>query len=264
MTLAAVRVEVQMAADRERDIAEAFVSLATTLAEGYDVIDLLSQLTADCARLLDIAAAGLLLADRNGVLHVLAASSEETRQLEILQLQREQGPCLDCFHSRSPIVVESLIREAHRWPQFAEAALNAGFRSVHAIPMRLHDNALGALGLFGTTAGALNDADLRLARAFADVASVALVQGRAAEDQVTVNVQLQRALTSRIILEQAKGILAQVGDLDMNGAFAHLRQYARDHNLRLGDLASAVVYRETSPAVVLAYVEARQSERRTR
>jgi transcriptional regulator with GAF, ATPase, and Fis domain len=252
-----------MTADRERDIAEAFVSLATTLAEGYDVIELLSQLTADCARLLDIAAAGLLLADRNGVLHVLAASSEETRQLEVFQLQRDQGPCLDCFHSHAPVVVESLIREAHRWPQFAEAALNAGFRSVHAIPMLLRDNMLGALGLFGTTAGALNEADLRLGRAFADVASVALVQGRAAEDQVTVNVQLQRALTSRIILEQAKGILAQVGNLDMNAAFAALKQYARDHNLRLSELASSLVYRDTAPALLLKHMETRQSQRRS-
>ena len=175
-----------MTEDRGRDVAEAFVSLATTLAAGYDVLELLSGLTADCARLLDIASAGLLLADRKGVLHVLAASSEETPQLEIFQLQREQGPCLDCFHSKAPVSIESLIREADRWPQFAGAALNAGFRSVYAVPMRLRDNVLGALGLFGTTTGALNPADLRLGQEFADVASVALIQGRAAEDQTIV------------------------------------------------------------------------------
>jgi GAF domain-containing protein len=244
-----------MSDDRERDIADAFVSLATTLAKGYDVLELLSELTADCARLLDISSAGLLLADRHGVLHVLAASSEETRLLEIFQLQREQGPCLDCFRSKAPVIVESLIRDADKWPQFAEAALNTGFRSVHAVPMRLRDNVLGTLGLFGTTAGALNEADLRLGQALADVASVALVQGRAAEDQATVNQQLQEALTSRIVLEQAKGLLAQLGDLDMNAAFAYLRRFSRDHNWRLSELAAALVSRELPASQVLEHVK---------
>ena len=247
-----------MTEDRERDVAEAFVSLATTLAAGYDVLELLSGLTADCARLLDIASAGLLLADRKGVLHVLAASSEETRQLELFQLQREQGPCLDCFHSKTPVSIESLIREADRWPQFAGAALNAGFRSVHAVPMRLRDNVLGALGLFGTTTGALNPADLRLGQAFADVASVALIQGRAAEDQTIVNQELQHALSSRIMLEQAKGILAQSGNLDMNGAFSYLQRYSRDHNRRLSELAAALVAREIPVEHILDHVRAKQ------
>ena len=247
-----------MSNDRERAVAEAFVSLATTLAVGYDVLELLSELTADCARLLDIASAGLLLADRHGVLHVLAASSEDTRQLEIFQVQRDQGPCLDCFHTKTPVSVESLIRDADRWPQFAEAALNMGFRSVHAIPMRLRDNVLGTLGLFGTTAGALNPADLRLAQAFADVASVALIQGRASEDQNIVNQQLQHALSSRIVLEQAKGILAQSGDLDMKQAFAYLLRYSRDHNRRLSEVADALVDRDLPVTRILEHVRARQ------
>jgi GAF domain-containing protein len=253
-----------MTYDREREVADAFVSLATSLAEGYDVLELLSELTADCARLLDIASAGLLLADRRGVLHVLAASSEETRALEIFQIQREQGPCLDCFHSKTPVLVASLDKEAERWPQFAKAALNAGFRSVHAVPMRLRDNVLGTLGLFGTAAGVLNDADLRLAQALADVASVALIQGRIAEDQETVNQQLQTALNSRIVLEQAKGILAQLGDVDMNGAFAHLRRYSRDHNWRLSDLAAALVAREMPASQVLEHVRSKQTDGQAR
>jgi transcriptional regulator with GAF, ATPase, and Fis domain len=257
---AAVWTELRMSDDRERAVAEAFVSLATTLAEGYDVLELLSELTANCGQLLDIGSAGLLLADRNGVLHVLAASSEETRQLEIFQLQREQGPCLDCYRGKAPVLVESLIQEADRWPQFANAALTAGFRSVHAIPMRLGENVLGALGLFGSAAGALNDADLRLAQAFADVASVALIQGRGAEDQATVNQQLQQALNSRIVLEQAKGILAQLGDLDMNQAFACLRRYSRDHNWRLGELTAALVARELPASRVLEHVRTKQRD----
>jgi GAF domain-containing protein len=249
-----------MSDDRERDIAEAFVSLATTMAAGFDVLELLSELTADCARLLDIASAGLLLADRHGVLQVLAASSDETRLLEVFQLQREQGPCLDCFRSKSPVVVESLIKDADKWPQFAEVALNSGFRSVHAVPMRLRDKVLGTLGLFGTTVGALNEADLRLGQALADVASVALVQGRAAEDQATLNQQLQQALTSRIVLEQSKGLLAHLGDLDMNGAFAYLRRYSRDHNWRLSELAAALVSRELPASQVLEHVQRKQKD----
>jgi GAF domain-containing protein len=252
-----------MSDDREREVAEAFVSLATTLAEGYDVLELLSELTADCARLLDIGSAGLLLADRHGVLHVLAASSEETRTLEIFQLQREQGPCLDCFHSKAPITVETLIQDAERWPQFAKAALNAGIRSVHALPMRLRHNVLGTLGLFGTATGALNEADLRLAQALADVASVALIQGRAAEEQEAINQQLQSALSSRVVLEQAKGILAESGNLTMEAAFGYLRRYSRDHNRRLSEVAAVVVGRELPAGQVLEHGRSKRLGSRT-
>ncbi|MCW2547820.1 MAG: hypothetical protein JWN96_2280 [Mycobacterium sp.] len=250
-----------MSNNREREVVEAFVSLATTLAEGYDVLELLAELTADCARLLDIASAGLLLADRHGVLHVLAASSGETRSLENVQLQREQGPCLDCFHSKSPVRVESLIQESERWPQFAEAALNAGFRSVHAFPLRLRETVLGTLGLFGTADGLLNDADLRLAQGFADVASVALTQSRVVGEQEKINQQLQVALDSRVVVEQAKGILAQLGDLDMNAAFAHLRRYSRDHNWPLSDLSAALATRALPASQVLDHVRSKQTHR---
>ena len=176
---------------RERDVTQAFVSLASHLANGYDVVDLLNDLTVDCARLLDIASAGLLLADGRGVLHVMAASSDRTRQLEVFQLQRAEGPCRDCFHGRAAISVPDLAAESARWPQFVPAALDAGFVSVHALPMRLRDNVLGALGLFGTTVGALGQDDLSLGQALADVASVAFVQDNAAADRIAVNEQLQ-------------------------------------------------------------------------
>ncbi len=232
-----------MTAGREREVTEAFVSLATSLATGYDVVDLLSQLTADCARLLDIASAGLLLADGLGELHVLAASSELTRQLELFQLQRAEGPCRDCFLSGTAVTVTDLEQAAGRWPQFVPAALAAGFASVHALPLRLRDTVLGAIGLFGTTAGALRKEDVILGQALADVASVALMQDKITGDRAVVNQQLQTALTSRAVLEQAKGVLAQQGTLDMAEAFLVLRHYARDHNLRLTNVAAAVVHR---------------------
>jgi len=232
-----------MTANRERAVTEAFVGVASSLANGYDVIDLLSTLTTDCTRLLDVSSAGLLLADGHGVLHVMAASSERVRDLEVFQLQRAEGPCLDCFHGGAPVGVPDLERETERWPQFAPAARAAGFLSVHALPMRLRDTTLGALGLFGAAVGALDPEDLSLGQALADVASVALVQDRAATDQATVNEQLQDALSSRVVLEQAKGVLAHRGDLSMPEAFAALRQFARDHDLRLARVAQDVVMR---------------------
>ncbi len=246
----------------EGDVTRAFVGLAGGLARGVDVLDLLDQLTGESARLLDVAAAGLLLADPRGVLHVLAASSERTRELEVFQLQREEGPCLDSYRSGEPISVPDLDQAADRWPQFVPHARRAGFASVHALPMRLRQLRLGTLGLFGTTVGDLNPDDVSLGQALADVASVALVQDRTSNDRAAVNQQLQAALTSRVVLEQAKGVVAQLGDLDMQEAFAVLRRYARDHNLRLSDLAGAVVARQLPGQLLLDHAKTRTTSRR--
>ena len=237
----------------------AFVSLASALAAGDDVVDLLTILTEQCARLLDVASAGLLLADERGVLHVLAASSERTRELELFQVQREDGPCRDSYRDGAAISVPDLAAEIARWPQFAPHALAAGFASVHALPMRLRQTKLGTLGLFGTTIGELNAEDLSLGQALADVASVALVQDRTSHDRAAINVQLQTALTSRVVLEQAKGVLAQQGQLEMQEAFVVLRGYARDHNLRLTDLATAVVQRQVPGLLLLEHAQRRTS-----
>ena len=246
-----------MSASRESAVSQAFVSLANGMVDGVDVVDLLSGLTADCARLLDIASAGLLLADRRGVLHVVAASSEVTRNLELFQLQREEGPCLDCYRGGTAVVVADLSRERDRWPQFVAAATQAGFASVHALPMRLQDSVLGTLGLFGEEPGQLNDEDLDLGQALAHVASVALVADRAVTDRSLVNEQLQSALDTRVLVEQAKGLLAQLGDLEMHDAFAVLRRYSRDNNLRLGDVARRLVSRDLAGRDLLSHAESR-------
>lgn len=240
-----------MSTHREHEITRAFVSIANGMAEGADIVDLLSGLTSDCARLLDIASAGLLLADSHGTLHVLAASSERTRDLEIFQLQRDEGPCLDCFHSGQQVSVNDLRLEARRWPQFVPAATAAGFAAVHALPMQLRGTTLGALNLFVATAGALASDDLDLAQALAHVASIALVTDKAASDKEALSHQLQNALTSRVAIEQAKGVLAQLGSLDMNQAFAVLRRYARDHNAPLSEVAQQLVSRQVSVQHVL-------------
>jgi GAF domain-containing protein len=248
-----------MNAERERSVTQAFVSIANSLVDGFDTVELLSGLTADCARLLDVASAGLLLADARGVLHVMAASSERTRNLELFQLQREQGPCLDCYHTGTPVSVDDLSQQTESWPQFAAAATAAGFAAVHALPLRLRDNILGTLGLFGARTGPLSDDDLNLAQALAHVASIALVADTAATDKAAINHQLQTALNSRVVLEQAKGILAQLGDLDMDQSFAVLRRYARDHNERLSDVAQSVVSRAVSGRELLDHASSKRT-----
>jgi hypothetical protein len=235
--------------------------MASSLAKGYDVVELLEELTTDCARLLDVATAGLLLADARGVLHLVAASSEATRMLEILQLQRQDGPCLDCYRTATPVSVDDLEHAVDRWPVFVPAALSAGFASVHALPMRLRDSTLGALGLFGTEVGALNEDDLVLGQGLADVASVALLQDRAAADSAVVREQLQNALNSRVVLEQAKGVLAQLGNLEMDQAFAAMRGYARAHQLALSAVAQGIVARSLLSQTVLDHASSRRSVR---
>lgn len=241
-----------MNSNREHDVTQAFMRLANSLVGEFDVIELLSGLTAECAQLLDIASAGLLLADERGSLHVVAASSEATRLLEVFQLQRDEGPCLDCFHAGESVSIVDLEDERERWPQFVEVATAAGFASVHAVPMRLRETSLGTLGLFGSQSGALGDDDLELAQALAHVASIALVHGSTPPNAKAIGSKLSSTLRLRAGIEQAKGLLAQVGDLDMDQAFAALRRYARDHSMALSAVADGLVRRKLDARTVLA------------
>ena len=237
----------------EDQLVEALVSMAGSLVTGEDATDLLARLTSECARLLDVASVGLLLADRRGTLHVLAASSHDAADLEAFQSQREQGPCYDCYQDGRPVLVADVSTATERWPGFVPVALQHGIRSVHTVPLRLRDQVLGALGLFGSSPGELNERDLRLAQALADVATISITQDRAPEDPNAVNEQLQTALDTRVILEQAKGVLAQTGGLNMADAYAALARYARDQNLKLAHVARALVERSVSPGVVLGH-----------
>lgn len=241
---------------RERDIIRAFVSLSQELVDDYDVVDMLVELTINCAKVLDVASAGLLLADHRGVLHLAASSSERMESLELLQLQRDEGPCLDCYRDGAMITIDDLATspQARQWPQFAAAALKAGYHSVHAVPMKLRGHVLGGLGLFGDRTGQLEQDDLDLAQALAHVATIAIINGKSSTDRETVNAQLQHALTSRITLEQAKGIVAHSANLDMHDAFTVLRQYARRNNLKLTDVASRVVDRSLRSETLIGHV----------
>ena len=241
-----------MTDQRETDVVAAFVSLSERLVDDFDVVELTTVLTEVCARLLDIAAVGLLLADATGVLHLLAATSGEARKLEAFQLQRDEGPCLDCYHTGQPVSVADLEAEAERWPRFAASAAEQGFRSVHAIPMRLRQRRLGALGLFGTAPGSLGADDLELAQGLAHVASIAIVHNSPNTARDVIAPALQAAVTSRAVVEMAKGMLAEVNAIGMQEAFELLRSYAQTHQARLTDVARRIVTREIPAAAVLA------------
>ena len=225
----------------DRQLAETFVELADTLVDDFDVVDFLHQVTVRCADVLGVSAAGVLLADQRGTLQVVAASTEQTRLLELLQLQTDQGPCPECFHTGRPIAVADLSSAADRWPRFTAAARQVGFASVHALPMRLRTDVIGALNLFGTQPGALDADTVRLGQALADVATIGLLQARAIHQRDTIAEQLQSALNSRVIIEQAKGVIAERHHIDMDQSFTLLRGSARSRNRRLSDLALAVV-----------------------
>jgi transcriptional regulator with GAF, ATPase, and Fis domain len=242
----------------EQDLSEAFVVLADSLVADYDVADLLHRLADHCVRLLGVAAAGLLLADQRGSLQVVAASSETSRVLELLQIQHDQGPCLECFRTGRPIMIADVELAADRWPIFAAHTRVAGYRAVHALPMRLRSDVIGTLNLFSSRVGALTDATARIGQALADVATIAILQERAIRHHEMLAEQLQHALTSRIVIEQAKGILAERGGLDMDEAFERLRRHARNTNTRLTDVAHGVVEGTLDSRAVLAARPARR------
>ena len=225
---------------REAALVEAFVRLADTLVADYDVIELFHGLCADCVTLLEVDAAGLLLTDQRESLRVVSASSEQAHLIELFQIQSQQGPCLDCFRSSEVVRAGDLSTEP-RWPRFSARARDHGFAAVHALPMRLRGQTIGALNLFHRTPLVMSDSDLNVGQALADVATIAILSDRNTRERELLTEQLQAALTSRIVIEQAKGILAERGGIGLDEAFARLRQHARRTNQRLSELARGVV-----------------------
>jgi hypothetical protein len=240
---------------RETRVLDAVVSLVDSLLADFDVVDLLTELTERCAQLLDVEAAGLLLVDPLEQLRLLAATSEETHELELFQLQADEGPCMDCYSTGQPVSVADLQAEADRWPRFVPAALDAGFASVHAVPMRAAGIVLGALGFFGARPGALSDADLLVGQTLAHIASVAILQEHAPTPS-TVMPQLRSALTGRILVEQAKGFLRESLDVSVEQAFQLLRNYSRTNGEHLTDVARRLMTdRHSRPALLAAISE---------
>jgi GAF domain-containing protein len=229
---------------REEGLLEAFATLADTLVADYDVVEMLQVLVDACRDLLDVTAVGLLLADPDtAVLDLVASTSEESRIVETLQLAAEAGPCVDCFQGGRPVLVPDIDATDGRWPDFHAAAAEQGFRGVFAIPMRLRNQTIGALNLFRDVVGDLNGRDLRAAQALADVATIGILHERSFRANDVLRDQLQGALTSRIAIEQAKGVLAHRHELDMDEAFRMLRGYARSNRMPLAAAARGVVER---------------------
>lgn len=237
--------------DRSALTATTFLEIVDTLVGEFDVIDVLTSLASRCVELLDVAAAGILLADETGRLRVIGASTEQVQLLELFQLQSDEGPCLDCYRTGLVVASERLDAESP-WPVFAAESLRVGFPSVCAVPLRLHDVVLGCLNLFMRDPVPLGALDVALARALADVASIAIVQDQATRAAAIREGQLQHALDSRIAIEQAKGMLAESAQVDMDRAFTMLRAYARRNSHGLTDVARALVAGELGVDVVSA------------
>lgn len=235
---------------REKRLNEAFVMLADTLVVGYDIVDLMHFLVDTSVELLDAAAAGIVLADGWHRLDVLAASSAESELLEVLQVQGGEGPCLDCFSTGVVQSVSDLALMTERWPHFAPVALEQGIHSVHAVPMRLRDQTIGALNLFRTGTGELIQRDRETAQALADVATIGILQERAVRENVDLNERLEHALNSRVLIEQAKGVLANFGNISMDEAFKLIRSYAASHAVPLTHLAQDIVDRRMAPGLI--------------
>ena len=226
---------------QEADAMRSLAEMADTLVEDYDVVDLLTGLADRCVELFGVSAAGVMLASPEGRLGLVASSSEAMRLLELFELQAQEGPCLDAFRTGERVGHQDLEAESGRWPSFSAAAVREGFQSVSALPLRFRDVTLGALNLFSVTRAPMAEADVIVARAFADLATLSIVQHRAAASAQLVNEQLSAALTSRVVIEQAKGVLAERAGVDLAEAFSRLRAYARENNLRLTDVAQAAV-----------------------
>jgi GAF domain-containing protein len=222
-------------------LATVFVDMTDTLVDNFDAIDFLNTLTEHAAAISGADAVGLMLADQRGHLQYLASSNDTGKLLELLQLQVEEGPCIDCYSSGHPVVNADLSTATDRWPLFAPKALTAGFQSVHAFPMRLRENVIGALNLFGRPVTDFSPDETRIVQALADIATIAILQERNVVRAETLTEQLQGALNSRIVIEQAKGALAQLDGTTPAEAFETLRARARDSRRRLTDVAAEVL-----------------------
>jgi GAF domain-containing protein len=236
---------------REARINAAFVTVADTLTTDYDMVDLLHTLVFECAGILAMESGGLMLADGNGHLQLMTSTSEAADLVEIMQLAAAAGPCIDCFRTGAAVSVGE-ISESEQWPEFRTAAMGQGFRSVLATPMKLRGKILGTMNLFGTAGGEVSARDAAVAQALADVATIGLIQERVIQDGHLVEGQLHRALDSRIMIEQAKGVIANELSLSMDAAFNLIRKYSRDRNLTIRSVSEQVSNREISVQQVAA------------
>jgi GAF domain-containing protein len=228
---------------KEARLLQTFASLADTLVDGYDVVDLLQLLVDTCQELFDTTAAAILLADPSGELDVVASTSEAGRIVELIQLSAEAGPCVQSYRTGEVVSVSDISQVPDAWSRFRESALELGFASVHAVPMRLRENRIGTLNLLRDQVGELDEQDRIAAQAFADVATIGILHERSLRETAVLAEQLQGALTSRIVIEQAKGVVAYTNGVSIEEAFELIRRYARSHQLGISQVAARLVDR---------------------
>jgi GAF domain-containing protein len=234
--------------NREEWLARTFVELADTLVADFDLIEFMSVLVDRCAEFLDSAEVGIALAATRGELRVVASSTERMRALELIELQNDEGPCRDCLRSGEQVLNQRLAGAQDRWPRFTPDALEAGFVMVHALPLRLRNDVIGAMNIFSPELRELSAEDVNLTQALADAATIGILQERAVKHGADLAGQLQGALNSRIVIEQAKGVVAERRQVDMDVAFSLLRGYARSTRTQLSEVARAVIEHALAPA----------------
>lgn len=238
-------------ASRALLVAESFVSLADTLVDDFDVVELLDRLVRSCVNLLDVRAAAILLVNHDRTLEVVASSDDASRLMEVIQMESQSGPCIDAVRTGEAVSVSDPAELRRLWPAFGQAVEQVGFTAVHALPLRVRHEKIGALNLFDAGGQDLPDSDLRLAQALADVATIAILQQRNLTRTSLLAEQLQQALNTRIVVEQAKGVLAEYSGADMGAAFDALREYSRANRLKLGVVARSLVTRDLEPGNVI-------------
>ncbi len=230
-----------METNRDQSIVQFLVDIADNLIDDFDVVELLTKLTERCVKLLGISAAGVMLASPPDELRLVASSSEAMQVVELFELQSNEGPCLDAFRTGERVGHDNLRSGAGPWPQFSKVAVAAGFLSVSALPLRLRESTIGALNLFSAKPSPMDEGDLLVARAFADLATISVLQFGAVTEAQRVNEQLSGALASRVVIEQAKGVVAERAGIEIPEAFTRLRSYARSHSLLLAEVAQAAI-----------------------
>ncbi|HUY20948.1 MAG TPA: GAF and ANTAR domain-containing protein [Acidimicrobiales bacterium] len=249
---------------REEWLARTFVELADTLVADFDVIEFMSMLVDRCAELLVSAEVGIALAATRGELRVVASSTERMRAVELIEFQNDEGPCRDCLRSGEPVLNARLDDSRARWPQFTAGAREAGFEMVHALPLRLRSDVIGAMNIFSTVLRELSAQDVNLTQALADAATIGILQERAIKHGTDLAGQLQSALNSRIVIEQAKGVVAERRHVGMDEAFALLRGHARSNGIPLSDVARAIIHRSLAPAELQDNTRAARHERESK
>jgi GAF domain-containing protein len=245
---------------RDEWLARTFVELADTLVADFDLIEFLSMLADRCVELLGSAEVGLVLVGPRG-LQVMASSSERMKVTELLEVQFEEGPCFECARIGLPVLNQQLASADSRWPRFTPKARESGFQMVHAVPLRLRDEVIGAMNVFDTSLHEMTLTESNLLRAFADAATIGILQERTVKQHSDLSIQLQGALNSRIAVEQAKGVVAERLKVDMDTAFGMIRNYARNHNTLLSAVADALVRGSLNATELASASEERSADR---